>query len=346
VARSPSYRLTPPQRAAALLVALGPAAASSLLSHMEDSEVEAITTEVAGLSELPEAMVDEIIEDLRRQAAERRSTVEGGMAYARRLLEGWGARGEAILERVAGSDIVSAANSVPFAFLTTVPAADIIRLLADEHPQTTAVVLSQLDPAQAASVLAQLEPARRGDVASRIACLDVVSPETIRRLEEALAPRVTVETTGPVPRYVPHERDGAQDLAAILNSCDKDTEAAILSSLESLDANIFGRVRSLLFIFEDLLDLRDRDLQEALRAVDAPTLALALKGSSNALRETIMRNLSERARTGIIEEMEVLGLVRRSDVAEARNKVVAAVRKLEEEGRIVLRQAAEGEMVE
>ena len=221
-------------------------------------------------------------------------------------------------------------------------APQIARLLAGEHPQAAAVVLAQLDPAQAGTVLAQLDADRRGDVAGRIARLGIVSPETIQSLEEALAPRVTAEIA-PAPTA---ERDGAKDLAAILNSLDRDTEGAILASLEGADAELAGRVRALLFVFEDLLDLRDRDLQEALRAVEAPTLALALKGAPSEVREAILRNLSERARTAIAEEMEVLGMVKRSDVETARTKVVAAVRALEEEGKIVLRQATEGGMVE
>ncbi|HEY8201204.1 MAG TPA: flagellar motor switch protein FliG [Actinomycetota bacterium] len=342
MARS-SHRLSPAQRAAALLVALGPQAASGLLPYLDEAEVEALTAEVAGLEQLPSSTVDEIVEDLRRQATNRRSVIEGGMAYARKLLEGWGPRGEAILERVAGAGPTGRGGSGYFGFLAAVPPEEIVRLLAEEHPQTSAVILAQLDPHHAGTVLAQLEPVRRGDVAARIACLEAVSPETIRRLEAALAPRVSVEA-GPVQTL--DRGEGAKDLAAILNSCDRETESAILASLETLDANLFGRVRSLLFIFDDLINLQDRDLQEALRAVDAPTLALALKGTTADVRETIMRNLSERARTGIIEEMEVLGLVRRTDVEEARTKVVAAVRKLEEEGRIVLRPGAEGGMVE
>jgi flagellar motor switch protein FliG len=324
-----------------VLLALGPEAASSLLPYLEESEVEALTAEVAGLNQLPASTVDEIVEDLRRQVSAPPAAVEGGMAYARKLLDGWGPRGEAILDRIAGPG--ASVVSTPFRFLATVPADEIVRILADEHPQTAAVVLAQLEPHHAGTILAQLEPARRGDVAARIACLEAVSLETIRKLEEALAPRVSVETR---PVQIQDHGDGAKDLAAILNSCDRETESAILASLETLDGNLFARVRSLLFIFDDLLDLRDRDLQEALRAVDAPTLALALKGTTPDVRETIMRNLSERARTGIAEEMEVLGLVRRSDVEEARTKVVAAVRRLEEEGRIVLRQDSEGGMVE
>lgn len=338
MARSPN-RLSSAQRAAALLVALGPQAASGLLTYMDESEVEALTAEVAGLETLPTSTIDEIVEDLRKQAEQRRSSVEGGMAYARKLLEGWGPRGEAILERVAGAP---SKGTGYFAFLAPVAAPQIARLLADEHPQIAAVVLAQLDPAHAGTVLAQIDEERRGDVAGRIARLEIVAPDVIRALEESLSPRVTAEA----PATPGTERDGAKDLAAILNSLDRDTEGAILASLEGADATLADRVRSLLFVFEDLLDLRDRDLQEALRAVDTATLALGLKGAPAEVRETILRNLSERARTGIAEEMEVLGMVKRSDVEEARTKVVAAVRALEEEGKIVLRQAAEGGMVE
>ena len=341
MARS-SHRLSPPQRAAALLVALGPAAASGLLSYLDESEVEAITAEIAGLAQMSDSIVDEIVEDLRKAGSDRRSTIEGGMGFARKLLEGWGPRGDAILERVAGAGPSGRDRARHFGFLAAVSAPQIARLLTDEHPQAAAVVLAQLDPAQAGAVLGELEADRRGDVAGRIARLETVSPDTIRTIEESLAPRVTLE----IAPSQAEEHDGAKDLAAILNSIDRDTESAILSSLEGSDAILAGRVRSLLFIFDDLLDLRDRDLQEALRAVDAPTLALALKGADPAVREAIMRNLSERARTAIAEEMEVLGMVKRSDVEAARTKVVAAVRSLEEEGKIVLRQAAEGGMVE
>jgi flagellar motor switch protein FliG len=330
--------LTPPQKAAALVLAIGTQQASRLLEYLDEREVEALAAEIANLRVLPTEVLQDVLEELRGEGAAREAVLHGGVEYAKELLAHWkGDRAEEIVER-----IVSASMATPFNFLMDVEPAELVQYLQGEHPQIIAVVLSYLPSAHAAAVLSGLEPGLRGEVAIRIASMDRVPTELIRRAEESL--RKHLGSTGSQTEV--SQRGGVKELANILNSADRTTERAILSSLESYSTELADQVRSLMFLFEDIVQLRDRDIQEILRSVEPQVLALAMKGVSEEVREVVLRNLSERARETLLEEIETLGAVRVRDVEEAQAKVVAVIRQLDEEGKIVMRRDGEGGLVE
>lgn len=330
--------LTPPQKAAALVVAIGPREAAKLLEYLDESEIEALAIEVAKLQALPGEILEEVLEELRGEAVAREAILRGGIDYAKELLTSWkGDRATEIVERIERASL-----DAPFSFLMNVEPAELVQYLHGEHPQLIAVVLSYLPPAHAAAILSRLDPSLRGDVAIRIASMDRVPTELVRRAEESLRKRLI--STGSQTEVT--QRGGVKELATILNSADRSTERAILSSLETHSAELADRVRSLMFLFEDIVQLRDRDIQEVLRTVEPQVLALAMKGVGEEVREVVLRNLSERARETLLEEMETLGAVRVRDVEEAQAKVVAVIRRLDEEGKIVMRGDAEGGLVE
>lgn len=333
-----AIQLSPSQKAAALVVAIGAKEASRLLSYLDEAEIELLAAEIANLPQLPGSVLEEVLADLHAEAVARGAVLKGGVEFARELLTEWkGSRGEEIVER-----IVSASMAIPFRFLVDVDPQELVRFLQGEHPQTVAVVLSYLPAAKAAAVLSGLDPSLRGDVAVRIATMDRIAPEVIRRVEESLKLRLGSLASATELMH----RGGVKELANILNNSDRATERAILSSLESYAPELADEVRSLMFLFEDIVGLRDRDIQEVLRNVEPTTLALALKGVPGEVRDAVFRNLSERARQTLLEEIEVLGAVRIREVEEAQSKIVALIRRLDEEGKIIMRRESEGGIVE
>lgn len=331
-------QLSPAQKAAALMVAIGAKEASRVLSFLDEEEVELLAGEIVRLRHLPSSVLDEVIREFKEENGVLDAVVKGGVEYARELLNEWkGSKAQDIVDRVIGASLAQ-----PFRFLIDVEPQQIVQYLQSEHPQTAALVLSYLHPTQAARVLSGLEPVLRAEVAMRIASMDRVSPEVVRQVEESLRNRMGAVSS---PTEV-SQKGGVKELAAILNSGDRTTERAILASFETYDPKLAEEVRALMFVFEDIVSLRDRDIQEALRNVDMGTLALALKGVNEQVRDAVLRNLSERARETLVEEMETLGAVRIREVEEAQSKVVAVIRRLDEEGKIVMRRDTEGGLVE
>jgi flagellar motor switch protein FliG len=330
-------RLSQPQKAAALVMAVGTKEASALLGFLTESEVEQLAAEIASLRQLPGEVLEDVIEELHEEAVARSAVLTGGIDYARDLLSAWkGTRGEEILQK-----IVHQSQESPFSFLADVEPQELVQYLQGEHPQTLALVLSHLPAGQSASVLSLIDPALQSEVAIRIAHMDRISPEVVRRVEESLRSRMGFFNTSAMS-----QRGGVRELAGILNSTDRTTERAILSGLENHDEELAEEVRSLMFLFEDIIGLNDRDIQEVLRTIDPKSLALALKGVGDDVRDAVMRNVSERARETLQEEIEVLGAVRIKEVEEAQTKIVASIRKLDEEGKIIMRRDAEGGLVE
>jgi flagellar motor switch protein FliG len=330
--------LTPPQKAAALIIAIGTKEASRLLAYLDENEVEQLAAEIASLRQLPGEVLQEIVNEFHAEAVAHTAVLRGGIEFAKDLLSEWeGPRSDEIVERLMSQQLAT-----PFSFLMDVEPQELVQYLQGEHPQTVAVALSYLPAGRAATVLSGLDPGLRGEVAVRIASMDRISPEFVRRMEESLQARLGSVSS---PTELTH-RGGVKELANILNSAERTTERAILSSLESHSADLADEVRSLMFLFEDIVSLRDRDVQEVLRTVEPSALALAVKGVSEEVRDVVLRNLSDRARQTLLEETEALGAVRVREVEEAQAKIVSAIRKLDEEGKIIMRRDSEGGLVE
>ena len=298
--------------------------------------MEALAKEIAALREIPMGALQQVVNELQSQASSRNSMLEGGLDYARELLSRWQGPGGEVAARIAHGAV-----DAPFRFLADVEPAELVQVIAEEHPQTLALVLAHLPAGYAASVLEGLDPQLRADAALRVATMEWVAPEVIRRTEQVIHQRLGTAS----PDRQDH-RGGAKELAGILNKMGKDNEGEVLRGLSELHPELAAEVRALMFVFDDITTLRDRDLQEVMRTIEPKDLALAVKGVGDEVRAAVTRNISDRARESLQEESEVLGAVRLTDVEAARTRIIAQIRELEDAGRIVVRSDAGGGLVE
>ncbi len=329
--------MKPEQKAAALVVAVGSKAASGMLEYLSDDEVEQLASEVAKIGRLLPETVDEVFTEVYEEATAQQLLAAGGIDYARDLLVDWkGERGHEIIER-----LITDIEATPFGFVRKSNPEKLSAVLAEEHPQTVALVLAHQPAAYAATVLGFFDAEVQAEIALRVGTMGKTSPEVIRTIEAYLAGQVA-----PEPRAELAVRGGIEELADVLNNSDKDTEKAILERLGAIDSELAEEVQALMFVFEDIITLDDRAIQRVLQDVNAQDLALAMKGISSEVNDAIVRNMSQRAAESLKEEIELLGPARRSDVEAARRKVVAAVRLLEEAGEIVISRGGESELIE
>lgn len=330
-------QFTRSQKAAAVLLSVGPEAAAKVLAHLSDAEIEQVTLEIATLGNLSGEQLRPVLQEFYDEASVHQHLVSGGESHARKMLRKLrGTEGDEIVDRV-----LATLQTTPFHFLLQHEPSEIVPHLRDEHPQTVALILAHLDPKFAARILEDLDAGVQSDVSLRIALLDRTSPDVIRRVEEALQERL-----GALADAGDSEQGGVADLASMLNQADRHTEQTILSRLEEHDPELVEQVRALMFVFEDIVTLDDRAVQEVLRQVDMKQVALALKGVADEVRATVERNLSGRARETLQEEIELLGPVRIREVEEAQTEVVRHIRQLEEDGAIVINRGGEGEFIE
>lgn len=325
------------QRAAILLLELGPDECSDVLGRLTDEEIEDLSTEVARLDAVP-AEVTHAVLRLFGKATVTSTETHGGFELARELLVNTVGldRATSILERVAATMV-----EMPFHAFHTLDPRQIVSILGDEHPQIMAIVLAHLPTALASSVLAAWPAALQSQVAHRIAVMDRTSPEFIRRVEAGLERRLsslgmpsTLSTVG-----------GVRPLVDIINRSDRGTERLILDGLERIDPALAEEVRKEMFMFEDVAGLEDRAIQLVLRQVPSSELAPALKGVKDNVRQKLMQNLSERAALDLAEELDILGPLRLATVQEAQAKIVAVVRDLEASGQIIVARGDEDEFV-
>lgn len=326
------------RKAAIVLIQLGRDRAANVLSHLSDVEVEAISAEIARLETVPAPEVESVLEEFSILATARASAAQGGLAYAQNLLEqSLGAeRATEIMARLH-----AAAVQLPFQFLHRADPVQLRTFIADEHPQIIALVLAHMTADKASLVLSGLSSELQAEVAHRIATMDRTSPEIIKTVEASLERKLSsVLAPSDMSRV-----GGVDPLVNIINRSDRVTERQIVEGLEALDAELAEDVRSRMFMFEDIVSIEDRSLQLVLRQVDNNELALALKGVSDAVRNKITSNLSERAAQTLLEEGEMLGAVRLTQVEEAQQSVIRSIRQLEEQGQIMIRRGGDDELV-
>lgn len=332
--------LTGTQKAALLLIQLGKDHASRVMAQLDEAEIEALTTEIARLERIDTVTADGVLEEFYDASMGGSSTApgRGGLGLAQQLLEASVGRERAagMLERLASS-----MQGQPFEFLQYADARQVVSLLSGEHPQTVALVLAHLRAEHASAIMAGLPPATQADVAHRIALMERASPDVVAVVAGSLQHKASAVLT-------PQEMSavgGVQPLVEIINRADPTTEKLILEGLEARDRALADEVRSRMFVFTDIVLLEDRAIQLILRGVEMASLATALKGAGEDAKDKILRNLSERARENLLEEIELLGPVRMSTVEEARATVVQAIRRLEESGQIVIRRDGEDDYV-
>ena len=322
------------QKAAALLVAIGEQRASEIIRHLGETEVEALSLEIAKARKVPAEVCKEVVSEAVETVMAEEYIADGGVDFARSVLErSLGAnRAEEIIGRLAAT-----IERRPFEFLRRTPAEQISVFLRNEAPQTIAVVIANLHTALAAEVLAQLEPDQQAEVALRVGTMTEISPDVTRDVEAVLRQKLSNVVT---QEY--SSAGGVKSLADILNNSDRTTERNVLDSLAERYSELADEVRMLLFTFEDIVKLDDRSIQMVLKEVDAKDLALALRGVNDETKERIFKNMSERGAEMLREEMEFQPAQKRSVVEEAQGRIVGVVRRLEEAGAVVISRGSGG----
>jgi flagellar motor switch protein FliG len=322
--------LSGPQKAALVIAQLDEEHAQRVLKSLTEIEVIDLIAEMASLPTLEPPVVRTVLSEFLEQAAVLFQVKQGGVDVARKLLED--RLGRARAEEII-SELEMGGQVHPLAFLNKIDPLQVASFLADEHPQTIAVVLAHLSSDDAARVLAEMEEQLRVDVARRIATLGRIPPEAVSQVAEVLERKLANLIRSGV---VTTEIGGISSIVSILNHSERSTEKQILSELEETDPELAEQIRNELFVFDDITNLDDRTLQRVLRNVVAKDLAVALKGVSDQVREKFLHNMSERAQEDLTEEMEILGPIRVSQVESAQQAVVRVVRELESAGEIVL----------
>jgi len=326
------------EKAAILLIALGPEKAAQVFKHLKEEEIETLTLEIANTSLVMPDVKEAVLHEFYQICIAQQYITEGGIAHAKLILER--ALGESRAFEII-SKLTVALKARPFDFIKKTDPAQILTFIQNEHPQVIALVLSHLRPQQASQILVDLAPDKQADVARRIAIMDRTSPDVIKEVERALEKKLSslmMEDYATV--------GGVDSVVEILNSVDRSTEKSILEILESEDAELSEEIRRKMFVFEDIVNLDNRSIQQVLRTgIDNRDLAIALKSSSEEVRRVIFANQSQRLVAMIKEEMEFMGPVRKSDVEEAQQKIVAIIRRLQDSGDIIVARGGGDDLV-
>ena len=312
------------QKAAILLIALGPEKSSQIFKHLKEDEIEELTLEIANTKSITTQTKDEVIKEFYEICLAQQYIAEGGIGYAKELLEN--ALGTDKAMEVIGR-LTASLQVKPFEFVRKADASQLLNFIQDEHPQTIALILSYLPAGQAAQIISALPPDRQADVAMRIATMDRTSPDVIKEVERVLETKL------------------ASLVVEILNTVDRGTEKHIMESMEIEEPELADEIRKKMFVFEDILLLDDRAIQRVLRDVDNSDLAIALKGANEQVQNAIFNNLSKRLASMIKEDMDFMGPVRMKDVEEAQQKIVNIIRKLEDSAEIVISRGGGDEII-
>jgi flagellar motor switch protein FliG len=323
------------QKAATLLVSLGPEAAAEVLQHLPNEEIEALSLEMAKIRQVDPEASAAVLNEFVATSDALDLFAEGGVDFAREVLErSLGAEGAAeIIARLSAT-----MERRPFEFLRKTPPEQIIAFLTNEAPQTVALVVANLHTTLAAQVLCELEPELQAEVAARIASMAELSPEVLQVVERVIRQKLSSVIT---QEYA--ASGGVKSLADILNHTDRPTERNILDRLAESNADLAEQIRLLLFTFEDIVKLDDRAVQLILREVDQKDLALALRGVPQEVKEKVLGNMSQRGSEMLREEMEFQPPQRRVVVEEAQGRIVSIIRRLEEAGEVVLGRSGGGD---
>jgi flagellar motor switch protein FliG len=319
--------LTGRQKAAILMIALGKSSASQVLRQMNPREVEEVTLEIAELGNVPNDLIEQVLAEFYENTLGKRKVQLGGIDYARQVVNSsfGDEQGTTIMQKV-----MDAIQSRSFRVLKHLDASKLISFLRDEHPQTIALVLVHMTPKQAAVIMSGLNEELQGDVALRMARLKNIAPGAIKTIEEQLEKHVSAIS------LASSATGGPEAVVNVLHMVDRATEEVILESIAEEDPDLAEEIRNMMFVFDDIANLDDRDIREMLKEVEVKELALALKGASDEIKTKIFDNMSKRAREGILEDMEYMGPVRLADVEGAQLTILNVFRRLEEEGTVTL----------
>lgn len=325
------------EKAAMLLITLGPERSAQIFKHLKEEEIEQLTLEIANIRAVSPSEREKVLGEFYQLCLAQQYITEGGIGYAKEILEK--ALGtEKTIEII--NKLTVSLQVRPFDFVRKADPSQILNFIQSEHPQTIALILSYLKPQQAAAVLSALPQEKQADVAKRIATMDRTSPDIIKDVERVLEKKISSLVTEDFTAV-----GGIQAIVDVLNSVDRGTEKFIMDTLEIEDTDLAEEIRKRMFVFEDILQLDNRSIQRFLREVDNSQLALALKGATEEVQNVIYNNMSKRLAEMIKEDLAYMGPVRLKDVEEAQQKIVNVIRKLEDAGEIIISRGGGDEIV-
>ncbi|GAB6088241.1 flagellar motor switch protein FliG [Alkaliphilus crotonatoxidans] len=335
--KSGKGEMTGREKAAVLLISLGPEYSAQIFKHLNDEEIEELTLEIANMRKVSPAEKEKILDEFYEICIAQEYISEGGINYAKDVLE-------KALGSQKAMDIINKLTASlqvkPFDFARKADPSQLLNFIQNEHPQTIALILSYLPSNQAAQILSALPQIKQSEVAQRIAMMDRTSPEIIKEvelvLERKLSSLVSQDYTS---------AGGIQSIVDILNAVDRGTEKNIMDTLEVDDAELAEEIRKRMFVFEDIISLDSTSIQRFIREIDNKELAVALKGATEEVSGVIYSNMSKRMAEMIKEDMDFMGPVRLRDVEEAQQKIVNVIRKLEEAGEIIIARGGGDEII-
>ena len=327
--------LTSRKKAAVLVATLGPEASSRILKMLTDEDIEALTMEIATLGAIDADVRRQVLDEFYQMLRAKEYITTGGMEYAQTILEG--ALGPQKAVEIL-TKLQTSLQEIPFEFIKKADPNQIINFIQDEHPQTIALILAHLEPDVSATIVSALPEAVRADVIMRIATMDRTAPEIVKEIESILERKASAVFSQGFTFA-----GGVKDVAEVLNRVDRATERAILAVLEEKDPELADEIKNHMFVFDDIVLVDDTGIQKTLREIDNKDLALALKAAAEDVKEKVLKNMSERARQLIDEELEFMGPVRLRQVEEAQQKIVAVIRRLEEAGEVIIAGRGGGE---
>lgn len=335
--KSEKRELSGREKAAMLLITLGPERSAQIFKHLKEEEIEQLTLEIANIRAVSPEEREQVLNEFYQLCLAQQYISEGGIGYAKEILEK-AVGAEKTMEII--NKLTVSLQVRPFDFVRKADPSQILNFIQSEHPQTIALILCYLKPNQAAAVLSALPQDKQADVAKRIATMDRTSPEIIKEVERVLEKKLSSLVTEDFTAV-----GGIQAIVDVLNSVDRGTEKYIMDTLEIDDTDLAEEIRKRMFVFEDILQLDNRSIQRFLREVDNSQLALALKGATEEVQNIIYSNMSKRLSEMIREDIDYMGPVRLKDVEEAQQHIVNIIRKLEDAGEIVISRGGGDEIV-
>jgi len=316
------------QKAAVLIVGLGTEISAKVMKELNEAEIERLTIEVANLRDIPPKLEEQVVKEVSQLIMAQEYINQGGVEYAKNLLENALGKSKAleILKRLEGSLKASG-----FAKIKNIDPKQLVNFIQNEHPQTISLILTQLSHQQAAQVLSDLSPELQAEVAYRMATMEKIAPEIISELEGLLEGQFEMIGTRDLSIS-----GGTKMVAEILNLMESSTEKAILESIEGEKPELAAEIKNLMFVFEDIVLLDDRSVQRVLKDIETKDVAISLKAASEEVKSKIYANVSERVADMIREEIEFMGPMRLSDVEAAQQRIVETIRRLQDEGQIII----------
>lgn len=330
-------QFTSKQKAAMLLISLGPEKSASVFKYLKEEEIEELTLEIASIKAVSPKVKEEVLQEFYEMCLAQEYIAEGGIGYARQLLE-------KALGKEKAVDVINkltvSLQVRPFEFARKTEPAQLINFIQNEHPQTIALILSYLKPGQSAEILRSLPAEMQADTARRIALMDRASPDVINQIEKEFEKRLSTLVSEDYTSI-----GGVDSIVDIINQVDRTTEKNIMENLEIEDPELAETIKKRMFVFEDIITLDSKSIQRVLREVDNHELAVALKGTNEEVKSVIMQNISKRLASMIEEDLEYMGPKRVKEVEEAQQKIVNSIRKLEDAGEIVISRGAGDDVV-